>query len=438
MTAMNMNIRGGSNPGCLLIYLAAALFALWTAPCASAQVIAPWVPGFEHPFRSSVYPKLVDALVEQVRLSDAQRRAVQRLQEEHRARFDTFAKAGEKLRSELDAAITDAENGHVKVAAIIEREEQLAKLADEQAALDERFFTSIEPLLAEEQLPAWEMFRYRVVRTRWLARAGGFPEAEVDLIDLLETIAVDHELERTRELSTEPEAFTLLMTEYARDIDRAVRAVAEFRIKQNRTLDRSRNLQTDGERVWSGGMPIGSPEHREWLRERRRGVDLQRNIRDITRQYRDLFVGILDEQFVAAFGDAFFTRAAQRWMNPERFQAPPLLQSLDRMEATPLSDEQRSAITSLVNTHDLTVQQVRREIIAGIDASIESRADPDLTQAASEAIDAKIYAAIERRNELDRQLVRDIWPILTPAQQEAIPRPSALPTLQADDDDVEA
>jgi hypothetical protein len=335
----------------------------------------PWAPSFESPMRSVFTEPLMLRIAEWFAMTDDQRILLAAIEDDHKARFDSFVAEHEPTRYELDKAWWDLRvDPPAQLAKAFEREEVLAKMADQQEQTDMLFLEDLRAILNEEQLERWDAFEQWLVRERWLRRSAPYLEQPIDLIALLDELRENHP---NTEIASET------IEEYAGQIDESLRELARLEISfsRNRVRANADRHRTDGERVWLDG---DAPEVRETI-EKRNAV--QKRVRDLNRTYSQTIAANLEEPFVgdwrrlyraAVLRNIDVTSALPDETNEvirSLQTGPDINRLMSAMETAgvDLDADQADMIGSILNLHEQALHDIFMRLVRAHDAVEESR-----------------------------------------------------------------
>jgi hypothetical protein len=354
---------------CLLGYL----FVTGTA--VSRDVVTPWDPGHEHRLQSWVQPELLREMTLRLQLSEAQVERVEGFARAHRTRFDElversqptivdYQQRGSRLRGRT------FEKWNLDV----ERESALALIADEQVALDQRFFDDVQEILSEGQLERWPGFVQRFNRHRWIRASETFLEEPIDVVELVETLAESNELD-LRDLGV-----TELLALYAEELDRHLSHRAKSQIQRLRHWARTmmKRVETDAAgNAWIGPHPQGDTAFR---RERLQELRLHQQVRDVNRSFADIVYAALPEEYRDTFRRAYDERvlAVAGFRGGKELRFPAVIEKARAIET--LTSEQRDGLDAFAADFGLRLHLAVAELIRRHDAFAAEKYAGDLNK----------------------------------------------------------
>jgi len=417
-----------------------ALVAASGARADNADAIAPWHMGYEHPFTSSVTHPMIDEFIERFDPAEGDRADVAlMLYEKHLERMLEFRKAHEDevdlpRQRQAIRSLSNAGDSEARIKAMIplaEREEQVAQIAEAQAALDERLLRELRALLTEaEQTDLWQPYLEWVNRRRWL-RTQAFPGDDVNLLDIINRMEVTPD-----DLFIPSGEFHDLLHAYSSALDDAVvalrdAAVADARRTLRRELRRERANQPvkvyddNGRHIDTvSADPAFHTEAGNRVKERN---SLVRQLHETQTQYREMIAGRLRPARRAEFEERYYARAINR-------PAPPRAQGwIEALLAQEWIDSQRAAVLEnmleelarrwramLVEEHNTRVARAELRYYASGD-EISGANDPNLLK--QNDLDEQLFALGSERMSLDDNIMQRAWALFTPDERMTLPQP---------------
>ncbi len=414
----------------------------------SPAAVAQWALHVERPLESAVDRGTLEQFGEACRLSDAQEQAATRLFEAHVQRFEAFVAEGTALKEKLNAAVAELpeqsiiERGRAK--ADVHR--QLLPFAQRQRALDARILNEWKNLLADEQVLFWEPFVLNLRRERW-QHNGRYTESDIDLIAILDDLEID------RHLADDPEYFNILLSDYARQMDAALQEVFDgyvrseehkhgsflrqhlpkdevlaIRRKYNATFPENLNNIRDQlsaqqiERVIDARLPEEVVDDAT-RKSRQRADERDRAMRNLNRQYRDEFLGLLPEKNQADLIKAYDRQRFGMYADPNRMPAMQLFGMLE--DEHDLTESQQQALDELRAVYHETIASLNRQLANARDAAVRERYQ-GTDDGQRRGVDERLATQIEARYTFENETLDRIWAMLSEQQQSQIRKPDSL------------
>jgi len=300
------------------------------------SVAAQWRLPMEHPWRSDVTEETVAALGEALTLSEEQIDVVEQMFEQHQHEVERIRKEGIEAEREariiLDTLPYDHPDYFFRENEMIE---QHAVLADELRELDQAFFRSVEPILAESQLNLLDAFQRRWRREKWLRSGGLLTEEHIDLNQVIAQVDL-------KSLTPEQHAATQdLLGTYVLELDAALRrrVGTQIWLARERHRQQRRSVQIDGDRFYMGR----DPDQRKW-RQLQGMIDTlgksRQDLIHINRRYRDALAGMLPRASSAQVMQRY--RAARLDNAHVNTEPPPVMRTMRALldDPTALSEEE--------------------------------------------------------------------------------------------------
>jgi len=157
----------------------------------ASRCAAQWDLNLEQPLVSTITPGMASLAIEQLALSDSQRKSFSEIVATHAAKLAEFADAWRDRLRRLDRATVDpslqaTERWNLESQAFRAGRE----VADRQAAMDQGVINQLRSLLASEQLSRWNDFLMRWLDARGAGSSSATTcEARVQLLELLDQFA---------------------------------------------------------------------------------------------------------------------------------------------------------------------------------------------------------------------------------------------------------
>lgn len=391
-----------------------ALLFLCATFSASAR-IEPWAVGYEVPFRSSIDAEVIELIKESIDLGEEQMNAIDRFYEAHQRRFAAFAENNRPVSDRLDEAVRATRRGENWLEKELERERELARIADEQAALDARFLDEVKEILAEVQEEKWSEVQRRIRRHRWLQSTPVYLEGDIDIIRLVESVHDDLDI-------GEPQAeLREALDAYSRQIDEALRTLASFERSLARTYFRRNEdrFMMNERGDWYMG-PAEDPG--ELNRQIRRRMRLAATIRDLNREYRSLVEGLLPHAPSRAFRHRYQRNVLHRLFDTKRLVADSFIEE-QVLESEELTDEQREAIEALRLEFAERADRQFAAVVRAADLLRETKLKPHTPNEVNE-LGADLRSEAQEFVELEQDLIDGVWRLLDETQQAALNKPS--------------
>lgn len=408
-------------------YLLMVILMVVNTAASAQHTFTPWSSMYEKPLRSAITDETIAMLVQHLGLSEAQEHAVRGMFNEHRATFEAFVERSRPIIKEEERAVRATPWGTVeRLERELKREERLAKIADEQAELDQRFFERVKTILTEEQLERWDAFIRRYERDRYLYQSTSFSETGIDQVALLEELLQEHELEPDAWLQDHPDVAEALLA-YELAIAPKLRALVQDGIEQARRWDRRQAERTviEGDRVRGIGDFPSREAERAFNRWREREYTFREDLQRINREYRSILLAVLPEDLAPRYGE-MYTNAALLRSGIEAEKLPARRFAEDALALPDLTSEQREAIEALLIEYEQRVNALNRRVIETRDAMVGSRYSHSPHAGgprAKEAREADWEKAVANRMDAERTLIDAVYELLTLEQQATIDRP---------------
>jgi hypothetical protein len=385
---------------------------------------SPWYSGSESPFVSRNTRPVMDRLLEMVPFTEDQRTLLEALHAEHIARFgdhaqkcrDLFDKWQERERLEGTSAN--------RLALGVEREIEMAPMADRQAELDREFDDAIRAMLLEEQKPAFEDFLKWVRRNPPMAVDYVYLEGTLDLIDVLDHL----ELDETDAI--DPPAFMEVRRRYMDELDAAIVRRAELGVKlarntqrnQARSQQASALMQTFDE---DGNRTLGGVTDPEWLeshrRDRRELAERTMALGVISRRYIEAFAVQLQPEAQGEFRAEILRRLSAVLWNIE--DSPGRRFASRALELAGVGDEHRAQIEAAVAHNEIRVRRHLERMVETENERMATSFDPDSSADDRAKARDRHHALVNELWAIDNELIDLVCAQLTPEQREAANEP---------------
>jgi len=301
----------------------------------------------------------------------------------------------------------------------IVRETTFAEIADAQSALDQQFFSEFEGLLTKDQLEKMPRVQSELRRRAWLGKTGVYSEEGVDLIRLVETIAMT--------CSQEPESDQLqeVLQNYADQIIVPLTELAETAIRESRRYYRD---HYEAEHLIPGEKGISLDYNRdiqhvtELKRKIARIHRLHRAIRDFNRDYKPVIEALLPEEVRSRFHEAYMDRALRSHVNVCAMPAKSF--ALEVLAIESLSPQQLRDMNELVAAHYASVTMSQMRILHAADAVSEVQLDTKADPSRRAEAQAKLDSSLDSYRQVEVDFMNVVWDLLTTDQQALIVRPT--------------
>jgi hypothetical protein len=394
--------------------LSVALLFLCTPFSASAR-IEPWTVGYESPFRSAIEADVIELIKESIDLGEEQMNAIDRLYKAHQRRFEAFVEKNRPDRDRLDEAVRATRRGENWLEKELERERELARIADEQAALDARFLDEVKEILAEVQEAQWSEVQRRIRRHRWLGSTPVYLEGDIDIIRLVESVRED------LDIGEPPPALGEALDAYSRRIDEALLTLASFERSLARTYFRRNEdrFMMNERGDWYMG-PAEDPG--ELNRQMRRRMRLAAKIRDLNREYSSLVERLLPRVCSRALRDRYQRLALHDLLDTKRLLADSFIEK-QVLELEDLTDEQREAIEAIRLESAERADRQFAAVVRAADLLRETKLKPHTPNEAKE-LGADVRSKAQEFVELEQNLINAVWGLLDETHQAALDKPS--------------
>lgn len=310
----------------------------------------------------------------------------------------------------------------------LKQEIELAKIADEQAAIEEAFVENLRVLLTMSERDRWPTYRRWLDRQRYLSKFTWYPEVGVDLLGHIEAIELTEAdiIDRT--------TFDAVCLEYELAIDQRLAELVAWHIDFSRHRTRRQLEQNQASRPVliyndqgriAGSVPA-DPETGQRIHEfHLEGKRAEQRLRDINQDYRTRLIGQLTAPAAEAFRLSIEAELLGRYWDSERSHAFGLVRQLDAKDL--LTEDQRHVIQTWLDELDRYRLGLARELLElsneRLDTMAEDRNTSEVQTRQREAEDRLWREGYER----DDEVMERLWSQLTPEQQAQIEKPKPWP-----------
>lgn len=362
---------------------------------------------------------------ELVKAVQAERRKLSNeMNEAIKAAFDSGADSREAtlipIRFEDELAELDARP--------VEGEIKLAKLADEQDAMEAAFLDNLRALLSKSEQESWPTYRRWLDRVRFLARDAASPEVGIDLLAHVE------DAELTSESTPSPEAFDAVCRAYELAIDDGLRSLREWQTNFNRHHHRRQQelkqalrqvevLDDNGQ--FRGVRAVDPVAAQRFFEFSQKGLVLRQAIRDTNREFRPRLLSLLHAEAAATLRNSFNGELHAAYWEPEKSKSFLLMRELDAKQV--LSDEQRAVMQLWLDQLDEARTRNAEEHLALSNERLDSMAEGAMGPGVLDQFFQRWRALQREALSLDNDCLERLWTQLTPEQQTQVKKPEPWP-----------
>lgn len=441
------------------------LLAVWFVLLSPVVNAMQWATGFEQPGVTLIKREHIDRFIKDFQLDDDRATIARSLYDLYvgelatinresiepiRIEWVELVKAAQterrKLSNEMNEAIkaafdSGADSREVALIAIrfedalaeldarpIEGEIKLARLADEQAAIEAAFLNNLRALLSKSEQDSWPTYRRWLDRTCFLARDAAYPEIGINLLAHVEGA------ELSSESTPSPEAFDAVCRAYELAIDGELRSLREWQTNFNRRHHRRQQelnqalrqvevLDDNGQ--FRGVRAVDPVAAQSFFEFSQKGLVLRQAIRDTNREFRARLLSLLHAEAAATLRNSFNDELHVAYWRPEKSKSYLLMRELDAKQV--VSDEQRAVMQLWLDQLDEARTRNADEHLALSNERLDSMAEGVMGPGVLDQFFQRWRALQREALSLDNACLERLWTQLTPEQQAQVDKPGPWP-----------